>query len=289
MYAKSVIVSLALLSVASPAFSAPLPAASNTELEARAIPAGALGLLKSLGSGILSGGAISGLLALLGGGGDDAAAARRSVDDLTDEEMITLLEWLGEKSTGAVATRDVHESLEARGIAQILEKLIGTGGASIGTVIKNAILGGVAGGVGKEAVESAAGTERRAVPAAAVGGAVKQGIKSILGNGLANGIGSALGGLGIGAIFSKLFGGDDAAAAKRAVEDLTPEEINTLLEWVNEQSLAGPEARALGASVGKGIAGLVASLGASAGAEALIEKLKELFRRELETSLNDLD
>jgi hypothetical protein len=44
----------------------------------------------------------------------------RSVDDLTDEEMITLLEWLGEKSTGAVATRDVHESLEARGIAQIL-------------------------------------------------------------------------------------------------------------------------------------------------------------------------
>jgi hypothetical protein len=85
------------------------------------------------------------------------------------------------------------------------------------------------------------------------------------------------------------YSGDDAAAAKRAVEDLTPEEINTLLEWVNEQSLAGPEARALGASVGKGIAGLVASLGASAGAEALIEKLKELFRRELETSLNDLD
>lgn len=282
MFAKSVIVSLALLSVASPAFSAPLPAA---ELEARAIPKGALGLLKSLGSGILSGGAISGLLALLGGGGDDAAAARRSIEDLSPEELNTLLEWVGEQSTGVVATRDVHESLEARGIAQILEKLIGAGGASIGTVIKNAVLGGIAGGIGKEAVDTAAG-ERRAVPAAAVGGVVKQGIKSILGNGLANGIGSALGGLGIGAIFAKLFGGDDAAAAKRAVEDLTPEELNTLLEWVNDN---GIEARALGGSVAKGLAGLAASLAASSGAEALIEKLKELFPREFEISINDLD
>jgi hypothetical protein len=75
MFAKSAIVSLALLSVASPVFSAPVPVTSTTELDARAIPAGLVGLLKSLGSGVLSGGAISGLLALLGGD-DDAAAAR---------------------------------------------------------------------------------------------------------------------------------------------------------------------------------------------------------------------
>jgi hypothetical protein len=77
MYSKSIVLSLAVLSVASPAFSAPVPAPAanaHAELEARLkLPAGALsGLAKSLGSGILSGGAITGLLSLLGG--DDSAA-----------------------------------------------------------------------------------------------------------------------------------------------------------------------------------------------------------------------
>ena len=72
MFAKSAIVSLAVVAAASPVFSAPLPVAEVDvrDLEARlSLPTGALGsLIKSLGKGVLTGGAVSGLLGLLGEG-----------------------------------------------------------------------------------------------------------------------------------------------------------------------------------------------------------------------------
>jgi hypothetical protein len=72
MFAKSAIVSLAVVAAAAPAFSAPVPAESR----ALKLPAGAVGdLIKSLGKGILSGGAVTGLLSLLDGGSDDSTAA----------------------------------------------------------------------------------------------------------------------------------------------------------------------------------------------------------------------
>jgi hypothetical protein len=72
MLTNSLIVSLAVLSIASPVFSAPL---SIRNLRLASLPSGAIGsLIKSLGGGLLSGGAIAGLEALLSGGGDGAAA-----------------------------------------------------------------------------------------------------------------------------------------------------------------------------------------------------------------------
>jgi len=208
MFANSLVVSLAVLAVASPAFSAPLPN-PHSELEARlSLPSGVIGkLVKSLGGGLLSGGAIAGLEALLGVGGDDAAPAAR-------------------------------ELVEARGIASVLEKLVGAGAESIESVLKKAILGGVASGVAVEGVNAVAGqNSKRAVSAAVVGDAAKvaeEGIATVLGKGAASGLGSALGGLGIGAIFDKLFGGGDDSASKRSFADLSDEEVNTLLEWVND-------------------------------------------------------
>lgn len=96
--------------------------------------------------------------------------------------------------------------LEARGgLATALEKLIGAGEASLGSVIKKAIIGGAASAVAVEGVNAAAGSKRAAIPASVVSAAEK-GIGSVIGNGVAGGIGSALGGLGIGAAISSLFG-----------------------------------------------------------------------------------
>jgi hypothetical protein len=267
MFAKSAILSLALVAVASPALSAPLPATEARELEARlSLPAGALGsLVKSLGKGILSGGAVTGLLSLLGEGDD---------------------------SSDAPAARD----LKARaGLGAILGKLIGAGEESLESVLKNAIIGGVASGAAVEGVNAVAGqSSKRGIPAAVVDDAAKvaeKTIGSVIGDGVASGIGSAVGGLGIGAIISKLFGGDDSTTSKRALADLTDEEVNTLLEYVNElnggsNAVAARALPALG-SVGKGIAGLVAGLAATQGAEAAIEKIEDLFKREL--SFDELD
>jgi len=69
MFAKTATVSLALVAAAAPAMSAPLP------VDARAIPAGVGSAISSLGKGILSGGAVAGLLGLLGAGDDSTPAA----------------------------------------------------------------------------------------------------------------------------------------------------------------------------------------------------------------------
>ncbi|KAJ7492262.1 hypothetical protein FB451DRAFT_1217656 [Mycena latifolia] len=267
MFAKSAIISLALVAVASPVLSAPLPVAEVRDLEARlSLPEGALGsLIKSLGKGILSGGAVSGLLSLLGEGDD---------------------------SSSTPASRD----LEARGgLASILEKLVGAGEESLESVLKNAIIGGVASGAAVEGVNAAAGqSSKRGIPAAVVDDAAKvaeKTIGSVIGDGVASGIGSAVGGLGIGAIISKLFGSDDSSSSsKRGLADLSDEEVNTLLEYINEMNggsnAVASRTVALG-SVGKGIAGLVAGLAATQGAESAIEEIKSLFRRE--ASFDDLD
>ncbi|KAJ6615629.1 hypothetical protein B0H10DRAFT_2040330 [Mycena sp. CBHHK59/15] len=294
MYSKSLVASLALLAVASPAFSAPLPVPeSHAELEARlSLPKGAItGLLKSLGGGILTGGALSGLLSLLGGG-DAAAPAARELSPL-----------------------------EARGIASILEKLVGAGAESLESVLKKAILGGVASGVAVEGVNAVAGQRRAGIPVAVVDDVAKvaeKGLASVLGNGVASGLGSALGGLGIGAILDKLFGKSDAAAkrsfsdlsddevielleyvndmntknSKRELKDLTDDEVVSLLEYINDMN-NGNSVRALNVgSIGKGLAGLVAGLAATQGAESVIQKLESLFGGSAAPearSWNDLD
>jgi hypothetical protein len=268
MFAKSAIVSLALVAVASPALSAPLPVAETRDLEARlSLPAGALGsLVKSLGKGILSGGAVTGLLSLLGEGDSSSSSTPSSRD------------------------------LEARaGLGALLGKLVGAGEESLESVLKNAVIGGVASGAAVEGVNAVAGqssSKRASIPAAVVDDAAKAAEKtigSVIGDGVASGVGSAVGGLGIGAIISKLFGGDSSSSSsKRALADLTDEEVNTLLEYVNEMNGGGNavSGRALG-SVGKGIAGLVAGLAATQAAESGIEEIKSLFRREV--SFNELD
>jgi len=269
---KSAIISLVLVAVASPALSAPLPVAETRELEARlSLPAGTLGsLIKSLGKGILSGGAVTGLLSLLGEGDDSSSSTTPS-------------------------TRD----LEARaGLASLLEGLVGAGEETLESVLKKAVIGGVASGVGAEAVNTVAGSNnKRGVPAAVVtdaAEAAEKGIASVIGDGVVSGIGSAVGGLGIGAIISKLFGGGDSSSttttSKRALKDLTDEEVNTLLEYVNTlnggSNAVSSRAIALG-SVGKGIAGLVAGLAATQGAESVIDEIKSLVRRE--ASFDELD
>jgi len=271
MFAKSAIVSLAVLAAASPVFSAPLPAAEIDvrDLEARlSLPTGVLGsLIKSLGKGVLTGGAVSGLLSLLGEGDDSSStSSRRGLD------------------------------LEARaGLGALLGKLVGAGEETLESVLKKAIIGGVASGVGAEAVNSATGQNRRGVPAAVIDDAAEaaeKGISSVIGDGLASGVGSALGGLGIGAIISKLFGNSDSSStssSKRALADLSDEEVNTLLEYVNTlqggSNIAAREPAALG-STGKGIAGLIAGLAATQGTESIIDEIKKLVR---EVSYDELD
>ncbi|KAJ7292961.1 hypothetical protein C8J57DRAFT_11460 [Mycena rebaudengoi] len=111
MLTNSLVVSLAVLSIASPVFSAPL---SIRNLRLASLPSGAIGsLIKSLGGGLLSGGAIAGLEALLSGGGD-GAAAKRAVEDLSDEQLNTLLEWVN----------DNKGSLSARGIAKTISPIV---------------------------------------------------------------------------------------------------------------------------------------------------------------------
>ncbi|KAJ7732373.1 hypothetical protein DFH07DRAFT_968475 [Mycena maculata] len=74
MFAKSTVISLALVAAAAPAMSAPI---SQTAVQARelethlSLPVDAIGdLAKSLGKGLLSGAAVTGLLSLLGEGSD---------------------------------------------------------------------------------------------------------------------------------------------------------------------------------------------------------------------------
>ncbi|KAJ7644858.1 hypothetical protein FB45DRAFT_1116764 [Roridomyces roridus] len=254
MYAKTTVVSLLL---ASSAFAAPLSqeAVEARELEARVrLPTGALaGLAKTFGKGVLSGGAITGLLSLLGGvGGDDSSS-----------------------------------SAPVPGLAGVLEKLIGAGGESLESVIKKAILGGAASGVAVEGVNAVAG--KRAVAGSVAGAAAKSGLGKTIGNGVADGLGSALGGLGIAAILGKLFG-DDSSPATRAMADLSDEEVNTLLEWIGthpSDTNNVDKRAAITSSVGKGLAGIGAGLAASQGIQAAIEKLESLFHRE--ASFDELD
>ncbi|KAF7347520.1 hypothetical protein MVEN_01508200 [Mycena venus] len=234
--------------------SAPVP-----ESRALKLPAGAVGdLIKSLGKGILSGGAVTGLLSLLDGGDDSS--------DSSDAPRC------------------------ARSLATTLEKLVGVGAESLESVLKKAIIGGAASGVAVEGVNAATGQSKRGIPAAVVDDAAKaaeKGLGSIIGNGVADGVGSALGGLGIGAIISKLFGNSDSSSSstKRAFTDLTDEEVNTLLEYIGQMN--SPSKRAISSSVGKGLAGVVAGLAATQGAESIIEEIKSLLRRE--GSLDELD
>ncbi|KAF7348991.1 hypothetical protein MVEN_01420100 [Mycena venus] len=259
MYSKVVAGTIVLVAVAPSAFSAPVPgpaAEVHPELDARlTIPSGTIASLgKSLGKGLLTGGAVSGLLGLLGGD-DNSSATRRDLE-----------------GRGALGTA--------------LGKLVGVGETSLKDAIKNAVIGGVASGVAVEGVNAVAGNQRRtSFPAGAVEGAAKaaeKGIGSVIGDGLADGVGSAVGGLAIGGILGKLFGGN---STKRDLEDLSDDEVNTLLEYVNEIQNSK---RSLGSSIGKGLAGTAAGLAATDLTETAIEKIKGLLG-DREIGLNDLD
>ncbi|KAJ7459035.1 hypothetical protein B0H11DRAFT_2060094 [Mycena galericulata] len=272
MFAKSAVISLALAAAAAPVLSAPVSQAAveARELEARlSLPAGVLGgLVKSLGKGLLSGGAVTGLLSLLGEG-DSSSSSTTSRRDL---------------------------ELEARaGLASLLGKLVGAGEESLESVIKNAVLGGVASGVAVEGVNAATGqSSKRSVATTVVDDAAKvaeKSIGSVLGNGAADGVGSALGGLGITAILGKLFGSSSSSSSttssKRALADLSDSEVNTLLEYINTLNQSKTvNSRALG-SVGKGLAGVVAGLAATQGVESAIQEVEKLLRRE--PSFDELD
>jgi len=257
MFAKSAIVSLAVVAAAGPVVSAPVPLS---------LPAGAVGdLIKSLGKGILSGGAVTGLLSLLDPSSDSSSNTSRDLE-------------------------------ERAGLAAALEKLVGVGAESLESVLKKALIGGAASGVAAAAVDGAAGqNNRRSLGATVVDDAAKaaeKGLGSIIGNGVADGVGTAAGGLGIGAIISKLFGSSDSSSSstttsKRGFQDLSDDEVNTLLEYVNELNGGSNSRRAVSSSVGKGIAGLVAGLAASQGASAVVDELEKLFKRE--PSLDELD
>jgi hypothetical protein len=256
MFAKSAIVSLAVVAAAGPVVSAPVPLS---------LPAGAVGdLIKSLGKGILSGGAVTGLLSLLDPSSDSSSNTSRDLE-------------------------------ERAGLAGALEKLVGAGAESLESVLKKAIIGGAASGVAATAIEGAAGqNNRRSLGATVVDDAAKaaeKGLGSIIGNGVADGVGTAAGGLGIGAIISKLFGSSDSSSdstsSKRAFTDLSDEEVNTLLEYIGEMNGASNSRRAISSSVGKGVAGLVAGLAASQGASAVVDEIEKLFKRE--PSLDELD
>jgi len=275
MFAKSAIISLALVAVAAPAMSAPVShAVEARELETRlSLPTGALtDLLKSFGKGILSGGAVSGLLALLGEGSSSSS------------------------STTTTSRREV----EARTLASLLEDLVGAGGKSLESVIKDALIGGAASGVAVEGVNAAAGqSSKRSLPVSIIedgAEAAEATISSVIGKGAADGLGSALGGLGIGAIVSKLFGSSSSSSSsstsKRALSDLSDAEVNTLLEYINEMNnngtLVAREPLSLPtSSIGKGIAGLVASLAATQGVESAINEVESLIKREV--SFDELD
>ncbi|KAJ6520193.1 hypothetical protein C8R45DRAFT_918980 [Mycena sanguinolenta] len=256
MFAKSAIVSLAVVAAAGPVVSAPVPLS---------LPAGAVGdLIKSLGKGILSGGAVTGLLSLLDPSSDSSSNTSRDLE-------------------------------ERAGLAGALEKLVGAGAESLESVLKKAIIGGAASGVAATAIEGAAGqNNRRSLGATVVDDAAKaaeKGLGSIIGNGVADGVGTAAGGLGIGAIISKLFGSSDSSSdststSKRGFQDLSDDEVNTLLEYIGEMN-ASNSRRAISSSVGKGVAGLVAGLAASQGASAVVDEIEKLFKRE--PSLDELD
>jgi len=341
MFAKTAVISIALIATVVPTMSAPVaPAAAEArELEARlSLPAGVLGdLVKSLGKGLLSGGAVTGLLDLLGEGGSNSTSTRRDLESRAglagileklvgvggkDLESVIKDAILGGAASGvavegvnavanatrrSVGTAVVDDAAAAAekaagtGLSGILEKLVGVGEQDIESVIKNAVLGGAASGVAVEGVNAIANATRRSVATTVVDDAAKvaeKGLGSVLGNGAADGLGSALGGLGIGAIISKLFGGSSTStaapaaaspASKRALADLSDAEVNTLLEYINTLNTAKSGAvssRALG-SVGKGIAGLVASLAATQGVESAIQEVEKLLKRE--PSFDELD
>jgi len=211
-------------------------------------------------------------------GGANAAQSKRE-EELTDEEATALMSFLS-----------THEK---RSIATSLAKLF-KGGA--GTAIKGGLvngLGSAVGGLGIGALidkftgGSDAPAAKREVPeldeddlkvlialmppqskrslASSLAGLFKGGAGTAIKGGLVNGLGSAVGGLGIGALISKLTGGGDEAAppARRSIDDLEAREPLNF------------------GAIGKGLLGTGVGLGASTFASSGIEKLKELFSREL--------
>ncbi|KAJ6488747.1 hypothetical protein C8R45DRAFT_246942 [Mycena sanguinolenta] len=119
MVPKSAVLSLVIVAAAGPVVSAPIPGL---------LPAGAVGdLVKSLGKGLLSGAAVTGLLSL--------------VDPSSDSKT----------------ARDLDE----RSIATALEKLFGVRAEALKSVLKKAIIGGAASGVAATVVDGVAGQNNR--------------------------------------------------------------------------------------------------------------------------------
>ncbi|KAJ7248461.1 hypothetical protein C8J57DRAFT_1240385 [Mycena rebaudengoi] len=254
MFSKSLVASLTLVALAYPAFSAPVPNV-HAELEARlSLPSGAIGgLIKSLGSGILTGGAFAGLEKLLDLGGDDAAPARRELEGAPLSPF--RCHWWPHQDPGKWTTHRWLVISMLVALAAVLEKLVGAGGASLGTVIKNAVLGGVASGVAIEGVNSVA----------------ERGFFDSFENAFDSAPEDELPTVG-----PLHLGPGIVIPSKRAIEDLSDDQVNTLLEWVNEHvdDKGVLSARAgLGSVIGTGLVGGLGSALGGLGIGAILEKL----------------
>ncbi|KAJ7109835.1 hypothetical protein C8R44DRAFT_264185 [Mycena epipterygia] len=198
------------------------------ELDARfSLPSGLItGALKSLGEGALSSAALAGLEKLLGGGSSSATTTAAPA------------------ATDAPAASRRADGIEARGIASILEGLIGPG---IEGIIGDFLGGGSSGTASSGTTATTVSTRQLASIAEGVVGSVGSGIESIL---------------------SKLFD-------RRSFSDLSDGEVNQLLEYVNGMDKRELDARF---SLPSGlITGALKSLGEGALSSAALAGLEKLL------------
>ncbi|KAJ7134391.1 hypothetical protein C8R44DRAFT_870034 [Mycena epipterygia] len=192
--------------------------------------------------GILSGGAVAGLLDLLSAGDDSTPAAR---------------------------------DLDARGGAgSAIGKLIGAGEESLGKIIGNAVIGGVTGGVAVEGVNTAAGQRRASIPPppSATQPKPQRKVLAVLSEMDSPRVLAPL--LEVELVQPSLaFSAYYRRPHRRGLSS-----IRDLVNRIKAPQVAAREP-ALG-SVGKGLAGIVAGLGATQAAEAGIDEIKGLFGRD---------
>jgi hypothetical protein len=111
------------------------------EKDARALSLGTLG--KDLGKGLLTGGAFSGLEALLGSDSSSAAPAPAA-------------------NKRALSANDIEAALAKRGgLGSVLGKLAGATEDDLGTVVKNGIAGGLASGAAISAGDAILGNNNK--------------------------------------------------------------------------------------------------------------------------------
>ncbi|THH14329.1 hypothetical protein EW146_g5984 [Bondarzewia mesenterica] len=262
------------------------PAGEFNELATRGLPVSTI--LKEFGTGILGGGALTGLEQLLGGGGSGSqTSSRRALEELdarsfgsilgklipsAEQDLTTVLKnsVIGGLASGGVVaagqavegdsnTRRALEELDARGFGSILGKLIPSAEQDLTTVLKNSVLGGLASGGVVAAGNSILGNSnsRRDLDAREPISSTGKGILgSLVGLGASSAVGPIVNEV------EKLFGGGNSNA-RRELEDI----------------LAAREPLS---STGKGVIGSLAGLAASSLVGPVVNEIESLFRRDLD-------